>query len=104
MPGTGGVVFGIFLVASKLLGLLLTIPLLGPIAETGIWVGSLAIGLPIAFITILAGYLVSHPLLLVVILILSMAAAYWIKRRGTKNQAAIRNQLQTPVWTAHAGS
>ena len=91
--GTLFVVVGFLILFSTIVGFLFHIPILGRVAETGVFVLSLAIGLPIAFVTILSSYLFAHPLILLLIVGVIGGLIYYGRRRGKSSQQAIRSQL-----------
>lgn len=95
--GTALVVFGFFFTFSKLLGFLFHIPLIGPLAEAGTFAISLGLGLPLALLTIAAGYLAGHPVVLIIFLCLLGGGIYFLaktSRRGRETQRAMRNELE----------
>lgn len=87
------VIVGLLLLFSTFVSFLFPIPIIGRIAETGVFLLSLAIGIPLILITMTISYLVAHPLILVLILGGAAGSFYWLRRRGKNSQQAIKNQL-----------
>jgi hypothetical protein len=77
---------------------LYAIPVIGRVAELGAFLLSLAIGLPLALITILLGYIAGHPILLAVVGAF-LLAGIWAMVRASKRQKEtgreIRKELET---------
>ena len=91
--GTGCVVFGCFLFFSAGVSFLLHIPFIGGIAEAGAWLLALLIGFPLAIFTIMASYLISHPLILIVIVALVVGAIVFVRNRGRSSQRTLKREL-----------
>lgn len=91
--GTGCVVFGWLLFCWAGVRFLLHIPFIGGIAATGSWLLALGMGLPLAICTIIAGYLVSHPLILIVIVALVVGAIVFVRNRGRSSQRTLKSEL-----------
>ena len=96
--GTAVVVFGLLFVFSSVLRFLYGIPLLGRIAETGAFLLALAIGIPLAGITIAIGFVASQPLLLIPI-VGAVLAVVWLlvrlSRRQQEKGAAVKQELES---------
>ena len=88
--GTVFVVAGFFILFATILGVLFHIPILGRIAESGSFLLALAIGLPLAVITIIGSYLVAHPLLFAAIIAAIGAGIFFLRRRGKSSQLAMK--------------
>ncbi|WP_417744651.1 TMEM43 family protein [Rosistilla oblonga] len=91
--GTAAVVIGTLILGSTFVGFLFHIPVIGPIAEMGVFLVALLIGLPLALLTILSGYLASHPFILAAILTGIVAIIYWIRKRGQASQQILKQDL-----------
>ncbi|QDS90456.1 Dna-J like membrane chaperone protein [Rosistilla ulvae] len=91
--GTAAVVIGMMILCSTFVGFLFHIPVIGSIAETGTFLISLLIGLPLALLTIASGYLASHPFILAAIAIGIVAIIYWIRQRGQASQQILKQDL-----------
>lgn len=96
--GTFLVVFGFIFFFGAALRFLYAIPVIGRVAELGAFLLSLAIGLPLALITILLGYIAGHPILLAVVGAF-LLAGIWAMVRASKRQKEtgreIRKELET---------
>jgi len=95
--GTALVVFGFSMAFSKLVGFLFHIPLIGALAEAGVFVMSVGLGIPLALLTIGAGYLAGHPIILGLFLCLLAVGIFFLvktSRRGRESQMAIREELE----------
>ncbi len=92
--GTAAVVLGFLLFMSTIVGFLFHIPVLGSIAHTGVFALSLIIGIPLALITIIAGYLASQPVVLLLILGVVAAAILYVANRGATSQASFKGNLE----------
>ncbi len=88
--GTAAVVLGFFILFATILGVLFHIPIIGRIAESGSFLLALAIGLPLAIITIISSYLVAHPLILVVLVVAIGTVVWLVRRRGKSSQVALK--------------
>ena len=93
--GTLVVMLGVYMFFATIVGFLFHIPVIGRIAETGAFLLAIAIGLPLAFVTIATAYLVGHPLLLAGFAIVVIASILWMYRRGKNSQLAVRSELES---------
>ncbi|MEL7500306.1 MAG: TMEM43 family protein [Planctomycetota bacterium] len=91
--GTAAVVLGMFIMFASMFGFLFHIPIIGRIAESGSFLLALAIGLPLAIVTMVASYFVAHPMILVAIIAIIIAALYLMRRRAKKTQDAVQSDL-----------
>lgn len=94
--GTLAIVVGFLFFFSGLLRFLFHIPIIGWFAEQGVFIISLAVGIPLAGITIGAGFLAGHPFLLGLVLVASAGAGYWgyrAFRMGRSEQMDMRDSL-----------
>jgi hypothetical protein len=92
--GTGSVVLGFLFFMSTIVGFLFHIPVIGSIAHAGVLVLSLVIGLPLAIVTIIAGFFASQPVILLVILIVVAAVILFVAKRGSTSQASFKQNLE----------
>ena len=96
--GTFLVVFGFIFFFGAALRFLYAIPVIGRVAELGAFLLSLAIGLPLALITILLGYIAGHPILLAVVgafLFAGIWAMVHASKRQKETGREIRKELET---------
>ncbi|MEM7697335.1 MAG: TMEM43 family protein [Verrucomicrobiota bacterium] len=96
--GTVLVVFGFLFFLSTVLRFLYAIPLIGGVAEKGVFLLSVALGVPLAFTTIVLGYIAGNPLLLTVLVTLLIAVIGYLlvaakRRRASGSQ--IRKELES---------
>ena len=91
--GTAIVVIGFLLFFSGMVGFLFHLPLIGTMAQAGTFVLSIAVGIPLAILTMIVGYLVSQPLVLVVILGGVAAAIFLLRKRGAESQMSFKKTL-----------
>lgn len=87
------VVFGFYLLFATVFGVLFHIPFIGRIAQAGAFALALVIGLPVAMITVIASYLVTHPLVLATVLVTSVTLMVLLRRRGKLSQTALKKDL-----------
>ncbi|MEM6689104.1 MAG: TMEM43 family protein [Planctomycetota bacterium] len=87
------VLFGIQIFFSTFVGFLFPIPIIGRLAEMGVLVVTLVIGLPLIVITMVASYIVAHPFILVLIIAAFVFLVYWSRRRGQESHRAIKADL-----------
>lgn len=92
--GTGGVVMGFFMFFSAILGVLFHIPLIGRVAESGAFLASLVLGLPLAALTILGSYLIAHPLVSGLATAAVVALGWTLYRRGKSSQRTLLGGLE----------
>ncbi len=83
--GTVGTIFGYLIFFSAFFGILLYVPVLNRVAEFGIMIGSLILGLLTSFVTIATSYLVHHPI--IVLAILGAVVAIILYSRGQRRRA-----------------
>jgi len=93
--GSAGVVFGLLCLMSTIMGFLFHVPVIGSIAQSGVLVLSLAVGLPLAALTIITGYLASKPIVLLVVLLVVAAAILFVVMRGATSQASFKEKLES---------
>lgn len=91
------IVVGCYLLISWMTGFLFHLPTLAWIVETGTFVASLAIGSAITMATILAAYLIAHPLLLPGIAMVLATTIGLIWKRGRGSQDSLRRELEAPL-------
>jgi tellurite resistance protein len=101
--GTVLVVLGFLIFFRAILGVLLHIPLLGALVAGGAFLASVAIGLPLALITIVAGLLAANPLVPAVVVALVAAGVIVVRVRGKASQAAVKHQLDERYGRALTG-
>jgi len=90
---SAAVVVGVWLFFSTFVGWLYHLPVIGRVAEFGTFVAAMAIGLVLASVTMVTGYLIAHPLILVSIVCFIAIAVVWIRARGSQSQSRLRNDL-----------
>ena len=95
--GTLGTIIAYLIFFSGFFRFLMYVPLIGRIAELGILLASLALGLVTAFLTIVTSYVIHHPLILVVILMAVVALVLYSRRRGRRVQAGAREALAREI-------
>ncbi len=88
------VILGFNILFGAMLGFLYSIPLIGGLARSGSFILSLALGLPLILITMLGGYLVANPLVLVGVLGLIGGGVLLLRRRRNETQQAVQQQLE----------
>lgn len=91
--GTVGAVFAYLIFFSGLFSILLYIPLINRLAELGIFVASVVLGLITSFLTIVTSYFIHHPLILIAIVGSIIAAAVYFQKRRRQTQATARAGL-----------
>jgi len=101
--GSAVTVFGMIFFFSSLVRFLYGIPVIGRIAETGAFVLALLLGLPLAGITIVAGWLVGNPIALVVIGLLLVAGIIYAVRLS-KRQRKVGEQFKQELETEYGHS
>lgn len=101
--GTFVTVFGMIFFFSSVVRFLYGIPIIGRIAETGAFVLALVLGLPLAVITIVAGWLVGNPIALVAIGLL-LLAGIWSAVRLSKRQRRVGEQFKQELEAEHGHS
>jgi hypothetical protein len=89
LGGTVAIVIGIMVFFSSFMSLLYRIPLLGNVVQAGVIVISLAIGLPLALLVMIAGLIVHNPLSAALPLALVIGGVIYMVRRSrnTRNNA-----------------
>ena len=95
LAGSAFTVLGFVILFSTFVGFLFHIPVLGRIAETGVFLVSCAIGIPLAILTITVAYLFAHPLALVVILLGIGGGLYFLRSRAKTSQTRLKQELTT---------
>ena len=98
--GTFVVVFGFLFTFGKLVGFLFHIPVVGQLAEAGVWAISLGLGIPLSLLTIMAGYLAGHPIVLMFFLVFLAGGIFLLARvfrKGRATQRAVRSELEQNV-------
>ena len=91
--GTGIVVIGFLIFFSSIVGFLFHLPLIGSVAQAGAFVLSIAVGIPLAMLTMMLGFMASHPVLLVLILGGTVAAIFLLQKRGAESQISLKRTL-----------
>lgn len=94
--GTLAVCGGFWFLFASLFHFLFQIPILGQFAEWGAFALACIFGIPLAILTIVAGFLAGHPVLLFFFCIALMVASYFAYqsfRNGKATQQAIKGQL-----------
>jgi len=91
--GTAACVVGIMILFSSIFKFLYGIPFIGRVAEAGAFLFALAIGIPLAIITILAAYLFANPLALVGIGVFVGGVLYMLRRRSKAVKTGLKDQL-----------
>ncbi|MBK5970399.1 MULTISPECIES: TMEM43 family protein [Thiorhodovibrio] len=89
------VIIGFNIFFSAMLGFLYSIPLIGGLARSGSFVLSLALGLPLIVVTMLGGYLIANPAVLLAIAALIGGGTLALRKRKKKTQNAVFQQLET---------
>lgn len=93
--GTAATVFGFVLFGSAVLGFLLHLPIIGGIAEMGIWFFSIFAGITLATLTIVSSYLIHHPIGLAAVIAVVGTLIYLGFKKGKKSQTVIKQDLET---------
>lgn len=96
--GTAVVVFGFIFFFSVALRFLYAIPVIGRVAESGAFLLSLIVGIPLALVTIAAGYLAGNPLVLALIGALLLAGIFLIilsSKRQKELGKEVRKELES---------
>lgn len=91
--GVVSVVGGFWILFSCIFGFIFHWPIIGRIAEAGTFVLALAIGLPLAAVTIVVGFLFGNPIFLALILVALVVAIYVFRSRGKRSQEIVQRQL-----------
>lgn len=86
--GTVTMVFGFIFFFASFARFLYVIPIIGRIAETGVFILAIVLGLPLAFMTIVAGWLVGNPVALAVIGLLLIAGLVFAVRLSKRQRKA----------------
>ncbi len=92
--GTGTTVFGLIFFFSSFLRFLYPIPVIGRIAETGTFVISLLLGIPLAATTIILGFVAGNPLLLIPIGVILLVGFLFVVHLGKKQKKKGENLKQ----------
>lgn len=89
LGGTAAIVFGIMIFFGSFMSLLYRIPFLGNLVEAGVILISLAIGIPIALLVIIAGLIVHNPVSVALPLAFVIGGVIYMVRRSrtTKTNA-----------------
>lgn len=96
--GTALVVFGMIFLFSSVVRFLYNIPLIGRVAEAGAILLAVAIGVPLALLTIALGFVAGNPLLLIPIIAIVLAAIWLLtrlSRRQREKGEAVKQQLDS---------
>ena len=94
--GTAGVVVGFMTLFGSMARFLYQIPVIGWMAERGVIVLSILLGVPLAIVTILSAYLAGHPILLAVLVLSIVGILYYLlskKKKAKTTQQAVREDL-----------
>ncbi len=91
--GTLGVIVGYLIFFSGFFGILLYIPVVGRIAELGIFLAGLVLGLLTSFLVIVSSYVLHHPLILVAMLGAVVAIALYSRGRRSQARAGAQEAL-----------
>ena len=74
-------------------GFLYHLPIIGSVAEWGVFVISLILGLTLSIITILVSYLAHHPIILILFLLMFAGAWILIKGKAANSQQKIKARV-----------
>lgn len=91
--GTTACVVGMLVLFGSVFGFLYGIPVIGWIAESGAFLFSLAIGIPLAVTTILVAYLFANPFVLLGLGLMVAATLYFFRRRANTVKDGLKDQL-----------
>ncbi|MFK7768028.1 MAG: TMEM43 family protein [Mariniblastus sp.] len=94
--GTAVVVLGFVFFFSSIVGFMFGIPGIGWLAEQGVFLFSVLIGIPLAVFTIVCAYVAGHPILLGLLIGCALAGIYWAwSKRGKarQTQEAVKHSL-----------
>jgi len=95
IAGTVAIVFGIFIFLSSFMSLLYRIPYVGNMIESGVFLISLVIGLPIALFVILAGLIINNPLTVALPLAIVIGGIVYLLRRSRRTKKNAKKLLST---------
>lgn len=95
IAGTVGMVFAFILFFSGAFSILLHIPLIGRIAEWGLFLASVILGVGFSLVVMVTSYVVHHPLAMVVLAAIVAGLVYWFRRRRDASGERIRTSLAT---------
>ena len=101
LGGTIAIVLGIYMFFSYFVNLLYRIPLIGDLIGLGVFLLSLAIGLPIALLVMLSSFLVHNPLMATLPLALIAGAIVLMNRRAKTASVRVKQTLKK-YQAAHA--
>lgn len=76
---------------------LINIPVIGDLMQTGVSLLSVLFGSVIGAVTILAAYITSHPIILVLILLAAFGGLLMLRRKGRSTQRSLRSGLETQI-------
>ncbi len=102
--GAGAIVLGFSMFFSTIVGFLFHLPVIGSIAESGVWILSIAIGVPLALVTIGVSYLVAHPLILVAIFAAVAGGVFVLRKRSSKSQQLLKEKIEVEYGHELSGS
>ena len=91
--GTAASVFGVMILFSSIFGFLYAVPIIGRVAEGGSILFALAIGIPLAIITMTVAYFFANPLLLLGIGFAIAVVLYLLRRRSNSVKTGLKDQL-----------
>lgn len=94
LSGAAASVLGVYILCATIFGFLFHIPVIGRVAEAGSFLVALAIGLPLALITMVSAYFIAHPFLLLGIGGVVVGGFFMLRGRAKKSQAAVQQDLQ----------
>ena len=92
---TACVILGFFILFATFFGFLFHIPILGRVAEYGSLLLAIAIGLPLALITMVLSFLVANPVSLILIVVGSGGLFYWWRGSAAKSQQKFEEGLSS---------
>lgn len=92
--GTLFTLVGFLIFFYTIFGALLSIPWIGRLAEAGVLVLSLAIGLPLAILTMVGAWFVANPLVLVGIIAASLVGSLLLGKRSQQTRDAVRRTME----------
>lgn len=92
--GTAATVLGFLITLSTVFGILFHIPVIGQVAQTGVFWASILLGVPVAVTTIAMSFLVAHPIWLG-LLIGSFISVFWyLGSKAKSSQQRVKNQVE----------
>ena len=84
---------GFMMLFGSAVGFLYHLPIIGSVAEWGVFVISLILGLTLSIITILVSYLAHHPIILILFLLMFAGAWILIKGKAANSQQKIKARV-----------